>query len=125
MEIWIPVNIQPIQVREEIQKWLDKYSYHAYKSIIQDRVNSRYPSFNIPKALYIMDIQSRRITDIKPHEHTIGNQIIDNVLCPICHEEDTVVRQTLACNHTFHHHCIQRWFMQNNTCPLCRLTIHF
>ena len=30
MEIWIPVNIQPIQVREEIQKWLDKYSYHAY-----------------------------------------------------------------------------------------------
>ena len=125
MEIWIPVNIQPIQVREEIQKWLDKYSYHAYKSIIQDRVNSRYPSFNIPKALYIMDIQSRRIMDIKPHEQTIGTPIIDNVLCPICHEEDTVVRQTLACNHTFHHHCIQRWFVQNNTCPLCRLTINF
>ena len=125
MEIWIPVNIQPIQVREEIQKWLDKYSYHAYKSIIQDRVNSIYPSFNIPKALYIMDIQSRRITDINPHEQTIGNPIIEAVKCPICHEEDTVVRQTLACNHTFHHHCIQRWFMQNNTCPLCRLTIHF
>ena len=45
MEIWIPVDVQPLQVREELQKWLDKYSFHAYKSIIQDRINSRYPRF--------------------------------------------------------------------------------
>ena len=124
MEIWIPVDVQPLQVREELQKWLDKYSFHAYKSIIQDRINSRYPRFSIPKALYIMNLESRQVLDIQPHEQSIGLPILQAVLCPICHEEDTVVRQTLACNHTFHHHCIQQWFRVNNTCPLCRLTIN-
>lgn len=124
MEIWIPVGVRPIKVREEIQQWLDKYSYHAYKSIIQDRINSRYPRFNTPKALYIINLESRKILDIVPHEQTIGLPITRAIMCPICREEDTVVRQTLACNHTFHHHCIQEWFRFNNTCPLCRLTIN-
>jgi len=120
MEIWIPVNIQPLQVKQEIQDWLDKYSYHAYKSIIQDRINSRYPSFNIPKALYIMNLEQRQVLEIEPHEQSIGLPTLQPVLCPICHEEDTAIRQTLACNHTFHHHCIQQWFRVNKSCPLCR-----
>ncbi len=124
MEIWIPVDVRPIQVQEEIQKWLDKYSYHAYKSIIQDRINSRYPRFSIPRALYILNLEARKVLDIVPHEQTVGLPITRAVLCPICREEDTAVRQTLACNHTFHHHCIQQWFRVNNTCPLCRLVIN-
>lgn len=126
MEIWIPVGIEPITVHKEIQDWLDKYSQHAYKSIIQDRINSRYPTISNPRALYILTLDSRKVLDIKPHEHNlVNNTIPEAVLCPICHETDTVVRQTLQCNHRFHVHCIQRWFRVNNTCPLCRLTINF
>ena len=45
MEIWIPVDVQPLQVQEEVQKWLDKYSFHAYKSIesIPDTLALVYP----------------------------------------------------------------------------------
>lgn len=120
MEVWIPVNIKPQQVHLDLQNWLDKYSYHAYKSIIQDRINSTYPGISIPKALYILQLDDRVITNIKPHEQT---KLLKTVKCPICHEEDNNIRQTLACNHTFHYHCIQQWFQRNNTCPLCRMHI--
>jgi len=120
MEVWIPVNIKPQRVQSDIQEWLDKYSYHAYKSIIQDRINSTYPRLSIPKALYILNLENRMIISIVPHEQTT---IMQAVKCPICHEEDIEVRQTLACNHTFHHRCIQHWFQINNTCPLCRMHI--
>lgn len=123
MEVWIPVNISPQQVQNDIQKWLDKYSYHAYKSIVQDRINSTYPSWSIPRALYILNLEERIVVGIVPHEQSIGLQILQTVQCPICHEEDTETRQTLACNHTFHHRCIQRWFRDKNTCPLCRMHI--
>ena len=60
MEVWIPVGVEPITVHKEIQDWLDKYSQHAYKSIIQDRINSRYPAISSPKALYILIMDSRK-----------------------------------------------------------------
>lgn len=120
MEIWIPVDVSKEQVAQEIQQWLDKYSFHAYKSIVQDRINSRYPSFTTLKALYIMHLENRQVINIEPHENTKEPQM---VLCSICHEEDLQPRQTLICNHSFHYHCIQRWFRVNNTCPLCRITI--
>ena len=123
MEVWIPVNIKPQRVQSDIQEWLDKYSYHAYKSIIQDRINSTYPRLSIPKALYILNLENRMIIGIVPHEQTLRLPIMQAVKCPICHEEDTEARQTLACNHTFHHRCIQHWFQINNTCPLCRMHI--
>jgi len=119
--VWIPVDVQPTQVVEEIQQWLDKYSYHPYESIIQDRINARYPRFSIPKALYILILEERKVIEIQPHEETV---VMDAVMCPICHEEDTAIRQTITCNHTFHHHCIQEWFRHNNTCPLCRSIIN-
>lgn len=123
MEVWIPVNITPLQVQSDIQEWLDKYSYHTYKSIVQDRINSTYPGISIPKALYILNLNNRMVIGITPHEQSLNVHILEAVKCPICHEEDTVVRQTLACNHRFHHHCIQEWFRRNNTCPLCRMQI--
>ena len=30
MEVWIPVNILPQQVHDDIQKWLDKYVKFTY-----------------------------------------------------------------------------------------------
>jgi hypothetical protein len=30
---------------------------------------------------------------------------------------------TLSCNHTYHKHCIDEWFKNNSTCPLCRTNV--
>ncbi len=116
MEIWIPVNVQTEDVKNELQQWLDDYSYHAYRSIVQDRINSRYPNFTIPKALYILELKNRKVITIEAH----SNEDMEKIFCSICHEEDFNIKQTLLCNHTFHQHCIERWFRVNNTCPLCR-----
>jgi len=119
MQIWIPIDVTKEQVHEEIQNWLDKYSFHAYQSIIQDRINSRYPGLTL-QALYILTLENRVVVSIEPHAST---KLPEAVLCAICHEEDYLPRQTLICNHTFHYHCIQRWFRVNNTCPLCRIVV--
>ena len=42
-------------------------------------------------------------------------------LCPICQhggESPWVVME--ECGHAYHRHCIRRWLMRHDTCPLCR-----
>lgn len=119
MEIWIPVNIKPDIVKHEIQEWLDKFSQHAYRSIIQDRINSHHPCLAIPTAMYIMKIENRNVVDIIPQ----FTDVFKPELCAICMEEDINTRQVLSCNHSFHQHCIEYWFRNSNTCPLCRQVV--
>jgi len=46
----------------------------------------------------------------------------DDVQCSICLNNITSGQDTtsLSCDHKFHSHCIQRWFIRNGTCPVCR-----
>lgn len=48
----------------------------------------------------------------------------DDNMCPICQENITknTCCQLYECSHTFHRHCIQRWFEKKEhiTCPCCR-----
>lgn len=44
--------------------------------------------------------------------------------CSICMELfDTHPITSTLCGHTFHIRCIRRWFLQSQTCPLCRTPI--
>ena len=38
-------------------------------------------------------------------------------------QNDTVNIRTLACGHSFHRLCIDRWLLHRSTCPLCRARI--
>ena len=44
--------------------------------------------------------------------------------CSICIEsnENKLCRE-LKCGHTFHCKCCDKWFRENNTCPICRLEL--
>ncbi len=46
-------------------------------------------------------------------------------ICSICLEnyrkKEKMIR--LNCHHIFHTQCIQDWFLNKNTCPLCRIII--
>jgi len=124
MELWVPYTVTKDEVRVQIQRWLDDTSKHAYQNIIQDRVNSLYPRFGESKILYIMTVSQERIVNIESKQDDVPQTFTEVKLCPICHEEDNVVRHTLRCNHTFHLHCINEWFRRQNTCPLCRCRIY-
>tara|TARA_B100001093_G_C26774639_1_gene991759 strand:+ start:481 stop:1089 length:609 start_codon:yes stop_codon:yes gene_type:complete len=46
-----------------------------------------------------------------------------NVMCAICRvpfERNSIVRKIRGCNHYFHIGCIDNWFKDNTTCPVCR-----
>jgi hypothetical protein len=44
--------------------------------------------------------------------------------CSICLSNLKDNIKTLECNHTFHIDCIDIWYNNNNTCPLCRKIIN-
>ena len=47
----------------------------------------------------------------------------DNIeRCPICYDELKTFQivRTIVCNHQFHYDCVDKWFYQNRTCPMCR-----
>ena len=44
--------------------------------------------------------------------------------CTICLENIDSNRFFLECTHSFHRNCIERWFHNDNTCPVCRIRIN-
>lgn len=52
----------------------------------------------------------------------------NNEDCSICLSKLSILAissksHTLSCNHTYHKNCIDEWFKNNSTCPLCRTNI--
>lgn len=44
-------------------------------------------------------------------------------LCPICRvnfQNNDIVRKISHCGHMYHLNCIDNWFNENTTCPVCR-----
>ena len=44
-------------------------------------------------------------------------------MCPICRvnfEENDIVRKINHCGHMYHLNCIDNWFQEHSTCPVCR-----
>jgi len=47
----------------------------------------------------------------------------DQQMCPVCRvnfEENDVVRKINHCGHMYHLNCIDNWFQEHATCPVCR-----
>jgi hypothetical protein len=62
-------------------------------------------------------------------ESLFANSIVINsdsfIKCVICHDEICfdIVRRLTICKHEFHIDCIDKWFTENKTCPVCRAEI--
>lgn len=44
-------------------------------------------------------------------------------MCPICRvnfEENDIIRKINHCGHMYHINCIDNWFQEHTTCPVCR-----
>ena len=45
------------------------------------------------------------------------------VICTICFHGGAGPWVALEdCGHSFHRHCIRRWLLRHDTCPMCRTT---
>ena len=56
------------------------------------------------------------------------NQVSAEFICPICQEhagntEGETEWRRLACTHTFHRTCIDRWLGEHTQCPMCRADV--
>jgi hypothetical protein len=50
----------------------------------------------------------------------------DSCFCAICQETLRVgkdIARLLFCNHAFHLACIDNWFREGSTCPLCKMSM--
>jgi len=66
----------------------------------------------------------RTETEISNYNGTSGETTTN--LCSICRvnfEENDTLRTINHCNHCYHINCIDRWFEENITCPVCRYDI--
>ncbi len=62
------------------------------------------------------------MTDNK-YETSITVNNSDN-LCIICQEDINNDVKFLDCIHKFHVNCIDKWLLESNTCPVCRIYIN-
>ena len=77
-----------------------------------------YPTFRstIPSARTSNGLTIKRLNEVS--ELTV-NEVEDT--CVICQDKievNSVIRK-LNCNHKYHYKCIDNWFENNYTCPLC------
>ncbi|XP_020597110.1 probable E3 ubiquitin-protein ligase RHG1A [Phalaenopsis equestris] len=45
--------------------------------------------------------------------------------CSICQEEYEAEDEVgkLGCGHSYHIHCVRKWLLQKNTCPVCKTAV--
>lgn len=62
-------------------------------------------------------------TKLEVFEDNDGNEA---TICSICRgdiENGDIIRTINTCNHSFHQTCIDKWFEDKNTCPVCRCNL--
>ncbi len=98
MILWFPSHVS----KEVILKYVQEFTRDTFPQIIQDRINSRFPSY----------VQNKVCVDKEFNE-------ID-LQCSICYDQGDY---QLVCGHVFHKHCITKWKKTSRSCPLCRAAL--
>lgn len=79
--------------------------------------------------------QNNSVIDLNEQSiHPLSVEILNNktelcvglsdVLCSICNDNSEnnstmIWRKNLSCGHIFHRNCIDQWYAEKNTCPVC------
>ena len=63
----------------------------------------------------LKDLKRLDISDLQ--HHTKRNT------CPICFneiQEESLVTELPNCQHLYHHDCLEKWFIVDSKCPICK-----
>ncbi|XP_043714833.1 RING-H2 finger protein ATL34-like [Telopea speciosissima] len=55
--------------------------------------------------------------------HKLGNGALECAVCLNEFEDEDTIRLLPKCNHVFHADCIDAWFSNHTTCPVCRANL--
>lgn len=105
-------NIQ--EQRQRLVEFIDQSSFlnEFWRDDIEISLNEPPPKRPVPddvfKALPIVKID-KKLIDL-------------NESCTICTEKYSLNEDVLllSCNHAYHKDCIEKWFQEQNMCPICR-----
>lgn len=105
-------NIQ--EQRERLIDFIDQSPFlsDVYRNVIETSLDE--PSAKRP----VPDDVFKALPIVK-----IDKALIDlNESCVICTEKFSINEDVLllSCNHAYHKDCIQKWFQEQNMCPICR-----
>ena len=98
MILWFPAN----KPKDIVLNYVQEFAHNTFVQILQDRINSRFPSF-IQKKVYL----DKEFNEI-------------DTQCAICYEQGDY---QLKCGHIFHKKCIAKWKERSRSCPLCRAAL--
>lgn len=97
---------------------------HSFKNFIE-----KYELINLDrknKSIFIIkkkSIYNQLKNRLEHYKKIKGNDNILDKECPICLEKYKIgeyKRKLHFCNHIFHKKCIDKWFINNIKCPICR-----
>jgi len=121
--IWAPPNLDPVQIAESVNTWMQHNpDIPPFERFLQRHVSSEWPVFWHMTSEYKLELDAEARM-IRAPARSIRASFIQTdrgEICPICHNELRSGTETLLCRHTFHTMCIHRWWRTSATCPICR-----
>jgi hypothetical protein len=108
----IPIVTHPVLMPRPI------YLPTVYQT--QSFLRDNYEEYSNLQDVTVGLIKKKIVTNTK-----VTISVNDNSFCVICQEKPDFgdVLRLLQCNHTFHIECIDTWFCDNKTCPICKQEI--
>ncbi|KAK6136225.1 hypothetical protein DH2020_030057 [Rehmannia glutinosa] len=106
------------QEGEELEAAMDR-AIRAENLVPWNYIHLNYFDISRDMFLFLFNLPRIRVEDVND-----GLGLMET--CPICLHSLTISTQIThvpKCNHVFHTHCIAKWLLKNNSCPLCRLQV--
>lgn len=101
---------------------LNKY-YTSQHIVIKSIKISQYQIESFPMdCLFNLKLSMNKKDDIDSVLKKKENKENNDLLCPICYENDVEFGET-TCGHAFCYDCIKLWLRNNRCCPYCRMTL--
>ena len=94
------------------------YEYNSIRNSLSSDYEALSRLGNVRRKTTLEEIIMNSSVSIHPSKE----DILDDVLCVICREtiDDGEIIRTIKCSHYFHIDCIDRWLINNRTCPVCK-----
>lgn len=101
----------------------------AYANLVRE---AHFPQFydDSPSIEYeifynLHDVKIGLINECILKRTSVNINCKNDQFCVICqdHIGNNIIIRTLACDHSFHLHCIDKWFSENTKCPTCNKDI--
>ncbi len=64
-----------------------------------------------------------KLLDLNHYKCKFEYELFNIETCAICMSERLTSKIVLHCKHKYHFECLQKWFTQKNSCPLCKQPI--